>query len=136
MPGSGSDFMNLRSKQKQFGLSLTGLIMVLLVVGLIAVLAIRVVPTVTEYMAVKKAVLAARGAGSTPQEIRAAFDKQAEVGYIQSVSGKDLEITRDGDVTNVSFAYQKVIPLVGPASLVLDYDGSTDNRKPGKAKAQ
>ncbi|MBK4734259.1 DUF4845 domain-containing protein [Noviherbaspirillum pedocola] len=128
--------MNLRSKQKQFGLSLTGLIFVLAVVGLIAVLAIRVVPTVTEYMAVKKAIVAARNAGSTPQEIRAAFDKQAEVGYIQSVSGKDLEITRNGDVTNVSFSYQKVIPLMGPASLVLDYDGSTDNTKPSKAKAQ
>jgi hypothetical protein len=128
--------MNLWSKQKQGGLSLTGLIFVLVVVGLIAVVAIRVVPTVTEYLAIKKAIASARGAGSTPQEIRAAFDKQAEVGYIQSVSGKDLDISKDGDVTNVSFAYQKVIPLVGPASLLLDYEGSTGNVKPRKANAQ
>jgi type II secretory pathway pseudopilin PulG len=128
--------MKLRSKRKQAGLTLTGLVFLLVLVGLVAVVAIRVVPTVTEYMAIKKAVTSARQAGSTPQEIRSAFDKQAEVGYIQSVSGKDLEISRNGEVTNVSFSYQKVIPLVGPASLLLDYEGSTANTKPGKAGTQ
>jgi hypothetical protein len=127
--------MKLRSNQKQAGLTLTGLIFLLILVGLVAVVAIRVVPTVTEYMAIKRAVGAAKLAGSTPQEIRTSFDKQAEVGYIQSVTGKDLDISRDGDVTNVSFSYQKVIPLVGPASLLLDYEGSTANGKPVKANA-
>jgi hypothetical protein len=128
--------MNLRSKHEQTGLSLTGLILALIVVGLVAVIGIRVVPTVTEYMAIKKAISTASQAGSTPQEIRVAFDKQAEVGYIQSVHGKDLDISKEGDVTTVSFSYQKVIPLVGPASLLLDYEGSTGDRKPGRASAQ
>jgi len=125
--------MKLWSNKKQDGLSLTGLIFVLLVVGLIAVVGIRVVPSVTEYMAVKKAIVAAKTSGATPQEIRAAFDRQAEVGYIQSISSKDLDISKELDV---SFSYQKVIHLAGPASLVLDYEGSTAGNRPAKVTGQ
>ncbi len=125
--------MKVWSKKTQSGLTLTGLIFMVAIVGLIAVLALRIVPSVTEYMAVKKAIVAAKSAGNTPQEIRAAFDRQAEVGYIQSISSKDLDITKENDV---SFAYQKVIHLAGPASLVLDYEGSTAKNRPAKAADQ
>ncbi|MDB5840878.1 MAG: hypothetical protein JWQ23_2830 [Herminiimonas sp.] len=117
--------MELRSKTRQGGLSITGLIMVLFIMGVIAVLGLKVFPTVTEYMAVKKAIVAAKAAGNTPAEVRASFDRQAEVGYIDSISSKDLEVQKNGDAYDVSFAYQKKIPLVGPASLLLDYEGST-----------
>ena len=125
--------MKVWSKKKQGGLSVTGLILTLLVGFFVAVLALRVVPSVTEYMAVKKAIVAAKSAGTTPQEIRAAFDRQADVGYIQSVTGTDLDISKENDV---SFSYQKVIHLAGPASLVLDYEGSTARNRPAKAAEQ
>jgi Tfp pilus assembly protein PilE len=126
----GSESMKVWSKQTQSGLTLTGLIFMVAVVGLIAVLGLRIVPSVTEYMAVKKAIVSAKSAGNTPQEIRAAFDRQADVGYIQSITSKDLDISKENDV---SFAYQKVIHLAGPASLVLDYEGSTAKNRPAKA---
>jgi hypothetical protein len=122
--------MKVWSKKKQAGVSVTGLILTLLVLFFVAVLALRVVPSVTEYMAVKKAIFSAKSAGNTPQEIRAAFDRQAEVGYIESVRGKDLDISKENDV---SFSYQKVIHLAGPASLVLDYEGSTARNRPARA---
>lgn len=125
--------MKVWSKKKQSGISVTGLILTLLVGFFIAVLALRVVPSVTEYMAVKKAIVTAKSAGNTPQEIRAAFDRQAEVGYIESISSKDLDISKENDV---SFSYQKVIHLAGPASLVLDYEGSTARGRPAKAAEQ
>ena len=129
----GSESMKVWSKQTQSGLTLTGLIFMVAVVGLIAVLGLRIVPSVTEYMAVKKAIVSAKSAGNTPQEIRAAFDRQADVGYIQSITSKDLDISKENDV---SFAYQKVIHLAGPASLVLDYEGSTAKNRPAKAAEQ
>jgi hypothetical protein len=125
--------MNVWSKKKQAGFSVTSLILILLVGFFVAVLLLRVVPSVTEYMAVKKAIVSAKSAGNTPQEIRAAFDRQAEVGYIQSISSKDLDISKDNDV---SFSYQKVIHLAGPASLVLDYEGSTARNRPAKVAEQ
>ena len=125
--------MNVWSKKKQAGFSVTSLILILLVGFFVAVFLLRVVPSVTEYLAVKKAIVSAKSAGNTPQEIRAAFDRQAEVGYIQSISSKDLDISKDNDV---SFSYQKVIHLAGPASLVLDYEGSTARNRPAKAAEQ
>ena len=125
--------MKVWSKKKQAGVTVTGLILLLLVGFFIAVLLLRVVPSVTEYMAVKKAIFSAKSAGNTPQEIRAAFDRQAEVGYIQSISSKDLDISKENEV---SFSYQKVIHLAGPASLVLDYEGSTARNRPAKAAEQ
>jgi Tfp pilus assembly protein PilE len=124
--------MKVWSKQTQSGLTLTGLIFMVAVVGLVAVLGLRIVPSVTEYMAVKKAIVSAKSAGNTPQEIRAAFDRQADVGYIQSITSKDLDISKENDV---SFSYQKVIHLAGPASLVLDYEGSTSSN-PASRKAE
>jgi hypothetical protein len=130
--------MARKIKIGQRGVSLIGLILVLAIVGMIAVLGMKVGPTVTEYLAIKKAIGMAKAAGSTPGEVRTSFDKQAEVGYIESISGKDLELTQNGGVIDVSFAYQKKIPLMGPASLVLDYEGSTapvpagTNKKPAQ----
>jgi hypothetical protein len=123
--------MKIRSKRKQGGVSLTGLIFILAILGVIGVLGMKIFPTATEYIAIKKAIAKAKSDGATPAEIRSAFDKQAEVGYIDSIRGKDLEITPQNGVMEVSFAYEKRIPLVGPASLVLDYEGSTS---PNSAK--
>jgi len=121
-------------RHKQTGITLVGLILVLAIVGLIAVLAMKVTPTVTEYFSIKKAIGSVKAAGGSIAEMRTAFDKQAEVGYIDAINGKDLTIVKNGDDTEISFAYQKIIPLVGPASLLLDYAGSTNaNRLQKKA---
>ena len=120
--------MELRSKCRQRGISLTSLVLLLAVLGTAGVLALRVFPTVTEYMSIKKAIVNASSAGSTPAEVRASFDRQAQAGYVDSISGKDLEIIPNGSALDVSFSYQKIIPLVGPASLLLEYQGSTAER--------
>jgi Tfp pilus assembly major pilin PilA len=120
------------ASRKQQGLSLVGFIFVIAIVALIAVLGMKVVPTVVEYMGVKKAIAAAKNAGSTPAEIRTSFDKQAETGYIDSVSGKDLQIAKTDNGFDVGVAYEKRIALVGPVSLVIDYvagNGVTQGNK-------
>ena len=63
-----------------------------------------------------------------------AFDKSAEVNYISSIHGSDLLIEREEGGLEVSFAYDKKIPLVGPASLLLEYTGTTS--KSGQAAAK
>jgi len=126
--------MKSRSKTGQRGVSLTGLIVILILFGMVAVVGMKIFPAVTEYLAIKKAIVAAKTAGSTPAEVRTSFDKHAETGYIESISGKELEVTQANGVIEVSFAYEKRIPLVGPASLVLDFEGSTAPNVPGKKK--
>lgn len=110
---------------KQRGVSLVGLIFILVILGVIGVVALKVVPTVTEFMAVKKAIGIAKNAGSTIPEIRTSFDKQADVAYITSVAGSDLDIHKTADGFEIAVSYEKKIPLFGPANLEIDYDAST-----------
>ena len=125
--------MHYRSKYAQRGVSLVGLIVVLAVIGMIAVLGMKVAPTVVEYNSIKKAIVSAKSAGTTVREIQASFDRQADVGYIESIHGKDLDISKDGEQLEVSFAYEKRIPLFAPVSLVIDYSGTTANKPTKKS---
>jgi hypothetical protein len=117
----------------QRGLSLLGLIVlgVILVFG--ALMTLKVFPTVTEYLAIKRAVQKARSDGSDPPSIRAAFDRAAAIDDITSISGKDLQVVREsGGNYAVSFAYEKRIPLAGPASLLLEYKGDASSLGGGR----
>ncbi len=118
---------NIKNQQlnQQQGISFIGLIFMLVIVGMVAMLGIKISPTVIEFMSIKKAILTAKQSGTTVREIQTAFDKQAEIGYFDAIAGKDLSIVKNGDGMDVSFAYSKKIPLVGPASLLLEYEGTT-----------
>lgn len=111
--------------RNQQGISLIGLILALGVIFMIAVLAMKVVPTVIEFASIKKAAQTARDSGTTVREIQTSFDRQATAGYFDAIAGKDLLIVKNGDEIEVSFAYQKKIPLFGPASLLLEYTATT-----------
>ncbi len=130
--------MNRRTQalRQMQGLSLLGFLFVIVIVALIAVLGMKVVPSVVEYNSIKKALVDAKNSGSTPAEIRTSFDRRANVGYIDSVSGKDLTVARNQDGGfEVAVAYEKRIRLFGPVSLVIDYATST-GPMPEKAPEQ
>lgn len=114
--------MALASKSKQRGISFIGLIFVGGILACVGVVAAQVFPTYVEYMAVQKAATKA-SAGATIVEVRSTFDKAAQIDDINSITGKDLEITKEGDKVVVSFAYQREIHLTGPAYLTLKYTG-------------
>jgi hypothetical protein len=109
----------------QRGVSLVGLIFILAVLGLVMLLALKVIPTYIEYRAISTAIVSAKAGAATVSEARTAFDRSASATYIDSISGGDLDIVKLDSEIEISFAYEKKIPLIGPASLVLDYAGST-----------
>ena len=111
------------------GVSLSGLIVVLVVLGALALVAIRVTPALFEYRAVKDSLARAKAEAATGGSVRAirdAFDKNAGINDVTAISGRDLVITRDGDSTDISFSYEKRVPLAGNVSLLFDFAGTTD----------
>ena len=122
-----------QSDKRQGGFSLIGFLSTLTVLGAIGFLLVRAGPSVVEFWAIDKAVAAASIAANTPDELRRAFDKLAAAGYIDSIEGKDLKITGAGKDMEISFSYEKKIPLVGPANLLIDYRGGTAHAVPEKA---
>jgi len=106
-------------------MSLIGLMAWAIIVGFIGYLAVRVLPTVNEFLTVQRAVdRVAAESPATVGEVRRAFDKQKDIEYaITSVSGKDLEVTKENDKLVIRFAYDKEIPIVEPVYLLLKYKG-------------
>jgi hypothetical protein len=119
------------------GVSLSGLIVVLIVLSALALVVIKVTPAFIEYRSVKDAIVKAKadaGSGSV-REIQQAFDKNAGVNDVSAISGRDLVITREGGSTEISFAYEKRVPLAGNVSLLFDFAGTTDPSGVVAAKA-
>ena len=104
---------------------LIGLLFWLCLIGFVVVVALKTFPSVNEYLTIQRTVnkIALEGA-STVAEVRAAFDKQKEIEYsISTISGKDLEVSKDNDRVVISFKYDKVIELYGPVNLLIKYEG-------------
>jgi len=111
--------------RRQRGVTLFGLLFWAILIGVVALVAMRVLPTMNEYFTILRAInKVAKEGGSTVPEIRAAFEKQKEIEYsITSIGGKDLSITKENEKIVVSFAYDKEIELAAPVYLLIKYEG-------------
>lgn len=112
-------------KSGQRGITFIGLLFIGGILAVSGVILAQVVPTVIELQAIHKAAKKAASEGGTVADVKAVFDKAATIDDIKSISGKDLNVTKNGDKVVVSFAYEREIHLAGPAWLTLKYEGST-----------
>jgi hypothetical protein len=118
----------LATRGLQRGLTLIGLLFLAVVIIVVGVVALRVVPSALEYMAIRNAVEKVVDSGAqTTRDLQMEFDRQAAVDDITSISGDDLIVEKLDGATVVSFSYQKRIVLAGPVSLLIDYHGSSRN---------
>jgi hypothetical protein len=109
----------------QRGVSLIGLLFWAIIIGFFGYVLVRVLPTLNEYLTIQSAInKIAASNPSTVGEIRVQFDKQKDIEYsIASVSGKDLDITKENDRIVIRFAYAKEIELIAPVFLLIKYEG-------------
>ena len=111
--------------RRQRGMSLIGLMAWAIIIGFIGYVAVRVLPTVNEYLTIQRAInrIATEGP-PTVADVRKAFEKQKDIEYsISSITAKDLQITKENDKLVIRFAYDKEIPLVEPVYLLIKYEG-------------
>jgi hypothetical protein len=116
---------NMSRARAQRGLSLIGLMLWAIVIGFIGYVAVRVLPTVNEYLTIQRAInrIATEGP-PTVADVRKAFEKQKDIEYsISSITAKDLQITKENEKLVIRFAYDKEIPLVEPVYLLIKYEG-------------
>lgn len=109
------------------GLTLIGLLFWAVLVSMIALVTLRVLPTVNEYYTIQRAVdKVAMGGGASVPEVRTAFERIRQIEYsISSITGKDLEITKENDRLVIRFAYDKEVELFGPVFLLIKYRGQS-----------
>lgn len=110
-------------RRRQRGITLIGLLAAAIVVGALALVVVQVVPTYVEYLAIQRAATKAAQEGGTVQQIRLAFQRQKDIDAFTAVAPADLDITKVNEQIVISFAYDKEIHLVGPAYLLIRYEG-------------
>jgi hypothetical protein len=109
---------------KQRGVSLTGLLITLAVLGFLAIMAAKLLPSYIDYFAVKKMFKSMEQAGdfkNSVREIRRSFDTRNTIEDVKSVKGEDLEIAKEGGETIVSANWSVKVPLVSNVSACLDF---------------
>jgi len=117
--------VGLHAGTRQRGVTMFGLMLWAILIGFLALLGMRVLPTLNEYFTIQRTVnkIAAEGA-STVAEVRNAFEKQKDIEYaITSIRGKDLVITKENDKVVIGFAYDKEIELMNPVFILIKYEG-------------
>ncbi len=112
-------------RSAQRGISFFGLLFVGAVLASVLLVGLQVFPTYLEYLSIDKAANKAANDGSTVAEVRASFDRAAQIDDINTITGKDLDISKDGDKIVVAYAYERQLHLFGPAFLLLKYAGQS-----------
>lgn len=109
------------------GITLIGLLFWAVLLSSVALVLLKVFPAVNEYRTIQTMVnkVAQTGGGTVP-EIRSAFERMRQIEYgVTSITGRDLEITKEEDRVVVRFAYDAEVPLIEPVYLLIKFKGQS-----------
>ena len=106
------------------GLSMTGFLFTTIVVIVVALVAFRVGPSYIEYFTVQKALdqTMSEIAVPTAPNIRNALERRLNVDYVDSVRGSDVLVGREGNSIVATLSWQKILHMIGNASILLDFE--------------
>ncbi|WP_020184070.1 DUF4845 domain-containing protein [Methylotenera sp. 1P/1] len=110
--------------RKQRGMSFWGTLVVLAALVFIGTFVMKSLPAYLEFNSVRTAIrfIAKQSSGElNRKEVTEAFDRQATIDNIDSINGRELRIEGGAIVAE----YQKVIPLFGNMSILLDFHATT-----------
>jgi hypothetical protein len=113
-------------RRGQQGLTLIGFIVVLVVLGCVAYIAMRLIPMYTEYYSVVnalKGVAQEPGIESMdPDRIHNLLGRRFNISYIDSIDHKDVKIIRDTNGMRLSVNYEVRKPVVANIDLIAHFE--------------
>lgn len=124
--------VELKNAKKQLGATLLGMLFIGGLIVFVAMIVMKMTTAYTEFMSVKKVLLAMRQeqlANMTNKEIKDSFDRRANIAYIDTVKGSDLVIEKGVDGQPVIVVdYQIVKPIIGNVSVLIDFSARSDGK--------
>lgn len=117
--------------KKQQGVSLTGLLMVLIVLALGGLVGAKLAPAYIDYFGIQKIFAAMEQSGDltsmSAKDLRISFNKRGSIDNIRSISGDDIQITKRPDGKAIMSAeYSVKVPIAANVSVVIDFSVSTE----------
>ncbi len=122
--------MNKAMPSKQRGLTFSGFLFGSVILILASITGLKLVPAYMQDATIRNVLVAIVNdpemQQASPSDIRMAFSKRASIDDIKAVTAEDIAIAKDGGRLSLSASYSVNIPLAGNASLVLDFNPSSD----------
>ena len=127
----------MRMRNRQQGLTLISMIIVMAVLGFFAYAAMKLIPVYTEYMGVVKSMKAVANAPNaaemTLEQIRRELDLNYSVQYVDdgTVPAAGVKLETAGGARTLHITYDKIVPFMYNVSLMAHFDHSEDLSRHG-----
>lgn len=124
------------NKNKQAGMSLYALLIILLVAGFFMLLGFKLVPAYAENMYIRSALKSLAEEHSTELaqmnkgKIRTELSRFYMLNNVRSDGAKALEIDRQKERTLIIVAYEVRVPIIGNVDAVMSFNNVLDSSKP------
>ena len=116
-------------QHRQRGMTLLGILVLVVVVGSWVYAGIRLTPKYLEYMRIAATLEKVRdefdaNPGSTEFMLRKAIERHFDIEMVEVITANDIEITKDGGTFNMRAYYDDTVPLISNVSFLLEFDKS------------
>lgn len=116
--------------RKPRGMTLMSFVIVLVVVGFFALVAMKLFPMYSEYFNLKGVMeeYAAQpnSASIPPAQMHTELNRRFGIAYVDSVEKEHIKIIREGGVSKLNIAYEVRVPLFGNLDVVGKFDNTVD----------
>ncbi len=120
----------MHRRNKQGGMTFLGFIIVLAIVVFVVIIGMKLFPVYQEYYSVVGAmnnVAAQPGVGNqTPAQIKVMLDKRLYTSYVETVTQKDMKVTRTKNGLELNVAYEVRKPLIGNLDFIASFDKTVE----------
>jgi Tfp pilus assembly major pilin PilA len=116
--------------RNQKGITLMSFVVVLVVVGFFALVAMKLFPMYSENHnlkgVMKEFAAQPNSASLTPAQVQADLDRRFNIAYVESVKKEHIKIIRAGRGSQLNIAYEVRRPLFGNLDVVGVFDHTVD----------
>ena len=117
-------------RAKQQGVTVVGMIFIAAAIVFAVIIGLKMIPAYVEYATIQNHLRELASAPDTqtgsPRDIMSAFNRRAQIDDITSVSGNDLDITKEGGNVVLSVSYDKRVHLIGNVDACIVFNASSD----------
>jgi Tfp pilus assembly major pilin PilA len=108
---------------RQRGMTVIGMLLLLIVIAFVALIAMKVVPMYIQYYTIKSTIESVRKepqiAQMSPTDIQNAIQKRFDIGYVDNITARDLKIRNENRGRVLDLVYQDERALFYGLSVVL-----------------
>lgn len=113
-------------KQRQQGMGMVGLLVVVVVLGVLGISVVRIAPLYVDNWSlvniIELVVDEKTGSQTSPAQVRTALSKQFTTNRIQAVKLSDIQIKSDGRTIHIDLSYERRVPLLYNIDAVVKFE--------------